>query len=235
VTAIMNRPLDEKALRKIWLKKKFASWEYHEELLKLHDEYLTALHEHWAKLDIQKRFPDEAETMRTPVFFNFDRVQKPGEIAKSEWNAKPTVGWADAISYNFNRGLDFANCDIYAGMLTSERDRLNVVAGLVLRRCQNIKYTVDYRWIFEGSDDSLLDESYTGPIVWPANWRDEVAGCGASGGPLRCEAGQPCPREGFWFTPAKTSSRRYFHAGEVMPDVGGDYGATIWQWDQLQT
>jgi hypothetical protein len=51
---------------------------------------------------------------------------------------------------------------------------------------------------------------------------------------LRVEAGQPCPREGWWLTPAKTNSRREFKAGEVMPDVGGDYGATIWQWDEKQ-
>jgi hypothetical protein len=51
---------------------------------------------------------------------------------------------------------------------------------------------------------------------------------------LRCEAGQPCPREGFWFTPAQVGSRRHFKAGEPMPEVGGDYGATIWQWDPNQ-
>ena len=55
-----------------------------------------------------------------------------------------------------------------------------------------------------------------------------------SGTRLRCEAGQPCPREGFWFTPAQVGSRRYFKASEAMPVAGGDYGATIWQWDQNQ-
>ena len=50
----------------------------------------------------------------------------------------------------------------------------------------------------------------------------------------RCEAGQACPREGFWFTPAQPDRRRHFSVGEVMPVVGGDYGATIWQWDQNQ-
>lgn len=48
---------------------------------------------------------------------------------------------------------------------------------------------------------------------------------------LRCLAGQPCPRAGHWFTPARPDSRRSFQQGEVMPDVGGDYGVTIWQWD----
>jgi hypothetical protein len=51
---------------------------------------------------------------------------------------------------------------------------------------------------------------------------------------LRCDAGQPCPREGFWFTPARLDSRRRFKAGEAMPEVGGRYGATIWQWDERQ-
>ncbi|MFT3721561.1 PoNe immunity protein domain-containing protein [Pseudorhodoferax sp.] len=52
---------------------------------------------------------------------------------------------------------------------------------------------------------------------------------------LRCQAGQACPREGWWSTPAKADSRRHFLAGETMPSVGGDYGVTIWQWDERQS
>ncbi|MCX9158027.1 hypothetical protein OPU71_18030 [Niveibacterium sp. 24ML] len=48
---------------------------------------------------------------------------------------------------------------------------------------------------------------------------------------LRCPANQPCPQAGWWSTPAKADSRRLFAAGEVMPEFGSDYGATIWQWD----
>ncbi|MED5618020.1 hypothetical protein [Ideonella sp. BN130291] len=51
---------------------------------------------------------------------------------------------------------------------------------------------------------------------------------------LRCAAGQPCPREGWWFTPSKANSRRPFHQGEVMPAFTTDYGATHWQWDEHQ-
>ncbi|MCO5978808.1 PoNe immunity protein domain-containing protein [Ideonella oryzae] len=51
---------------------------------------------------------------------------------------------------------------------------------------------------------------------------------------LRCEAGHPCPKSGFWFTPARAGSRQRFEARQVMPEVGGDYGATIWQWDDQQ-
>ena len=52
---------------------------------------------------------------------------------------------------------------------------------------------------------------------------------------LRCEGGQPCPRAGFWSTPASHNSRRRFDAGEVMPVIeGSSWGATIWYWDEAQ-
>jgi len=57
---------------------------------------------------------------------------------------------------------------------------------------------------------------------------------GSSSPISRCDANQPCPQAGFWFTPAQVGSRRHFQSGEVMHEVGGDYGATIWQWDQNQ-
>jgi len=44
------------------------------------------------------------------------------------------------------------------------------------------------------------------------------------------QAGEPCPREGYWQTPAKVGSRQHFQLGQVMPEAGGDFGATIWQW-----
>lgn len=45
----------------------------------------------------------------------------------------------------------------------------------------------------------------------------------------RCEANQPCPQAGNWWTPAKPDARRAFTQGEVMPDYpDSSYGATIW-------
>lgn len=88
-------------------------------------------------------------------------------------------------------------------------------------------------------DDSSLHQYLYYPKDLVAWARQHAALSGAEGDNtqrlrLRCEAGQPCPREGHWFTPAKTDSRRFFKAGEVMPEIGGDYGATLWQWDQNQ-
>ncbi len=52
---------------------------------------------------------------------------------------------------------------------------------------------------------------------------------------LNVPAGQPCPETGWWHTPAKAGSRRYFKQGTVMPEMkGSDYGATYWQWSHDQ-
>lgn len=227
----MNQPLEEKTLRKAWLKRKFASWEYHEELLKLHDEYLTRMHRHWARPDIQKQYPDDYESMKSPVFVNFDRVQKPGDISKSEWDAKPTVGWADAISYNFNRGYDFVNCNEYSGMADADREHLNSLVGQMLTHCTNIRITVESRW--DDADDEILNERYTGPITWPANWLEDLLG--AQGAAMsvasapRAKGGEPAPHDGLWQALDPSAQQRRAKAGEMLPDLKSAYGITIWQ------
>lgn len=53
---------------------------------------------------------------------------------------------------------------------------------------------------------------------------------------MRVDGGQHCPQAGYWFTPAKADSRRYFKESEIMPTFEGSaYGATIWQWSPDQT
>ncbi len=81
---------------------------------------------------------------------------------------------------------------------------------------------------------------------WPTTWtlveRIADTGGGTPGDPdpikagvrLRAMAGEVCPRTGYWFTPARQNSRAHFEAGQTMPDVGGTWGATIWQWDEQQ-
>jgi hypothetical protein len=105
-------------------------------------------------------------------------------------------------------------------------------------------------WAFEAAAICVLkgidDTSFRDHLVYPkdlADWArrnhslDSIkpgtsrAFISAENGGLRCEAGQPCPREGYWQTPAKVGSRQHFQLGQVMPEAGGDYGATIWQWD----
>ena len=100
-------------------------------------------------------------------------------------------------------------------------------------------------WAFEAGAVAYLldlDDSSIDHMVYPKDlvrFAREFDASGqqaaqASADRLRAPAGEPCPREGWWFTPARANSRRHFAVGELMPDVGGDYGATIWQWDEQQ-
>lgn len=51
----------------------------------------------------------------------------------------------------------------------------------------------------------------------------------------RVPAGDPCPRSGWWYSPAQVSSRRKFKHGDIFPDFEGNhYGATFWLWSQDQ-
>ncbi len=51
---------------------------------------------------------------------------------------------------------------------------------------------------------------------------------------LRQAGGETCKVAGFYFSPALEKSRRYFRAGEPLPKFEGQYGETIWQWDNDQ-
>lgn len=50
----------------------------------------------------------------------------------------------------------------------------------------------------------------------------------------RFQAGDKCQNSGYYFTPARLQSRRWFEHGEAFPDVESSYGKTIWQWDTQQ-
>ena len=224
----MNDTFDDKALRKTWLKKKFASWEYHEELLRLHEAYLTSLHNHWSNPDVQRSYPDDFKAMQSPVFSNLDRVQRPGEITQSEWYAKPTVGWADSIAYNFNRGMDFAGCNEYAGMTDAQRERLNLLVGEMLTHCTNIRITCEGRW--DDSDDEILNERYTGPIDWPANWREDLPSSPATTAPsLRVKSNERAPEAGTWESVDPNPRHVHVKAGELLPPSTSAYGITLWR------
>jgi Immunity protein 74 len=52
---------------------------------------------------------------------------------------------------------------------------------------------------------------------------------------LRIAANQLNPQAGWYFTPSKVGSRRYFKKDELMPKLQTDYGDTYWLWDADQT
>ncbi|HHP7907798.1 TPA: PoNe immunity protein domain-containing protein [Acinetobacter baumannii] len=49
---------------------------------------------------------------------------------------------------------------------------------------------------------------------------------------LRCEAGEPCPQSGEWYSPANDMQKRHFNQGEIMPEIkDNSWGETIWYLD----
>ncbi|WP_295907284.1 PoNe immunity protein domain-containing protein [uncultured Xanthomonas sp.] len=102
-------------------------------------------------------------------------------------------------------------------------------------------------WSFEAGAAVLLlgiedDSSLHKYLYYPKDmvaWARAHASLGTSAGQQQSMSsvpgGQPCPQAGWWHTPAKTGSRRYFKAGEVMPVIEGSaYGETFWLWDANQ-
>jgi hypothetical protein len=104
-------------------------------------------------------------------------------------------------------------------------------------------------WTMEAAALSYLfdidDSSYRDELVYPKDLADY-----ARSQPRRTpqaalqqipppptEAGQACPREGWWSTSAKRDSRRYFALGEAFPAILSTItrGVTLWTWDIDQT
>jgi hypothetical protein len=109
-------------------------------------------------------------------------------------------------------------------------------------------------WAFDAAAVSVLfdidDSSYRDHLVYPKDFADWARANGSLQkllhstpvGDAKPEtrqqgipAGETCPKSGWWSTPAKLNSRRYFKQGDVMPNIdGSDYGNTLWQWNVNQ-
>ncbi|MGQ5523270.1 hypothetical protein ACUHMQ_08425 [Chitinimonas sp. PSY-7] len=91
-----------------------------------------------------------------------------------------------------------------------------------------------------GYDPNRLQRISIAPTTWTLVERIADSGGGETSPSeqldrLRCESNKPCPKSGYWWTPAAgPSSRKKFKQGETMPEVESNYGATIWQWDSNQ-
>ncbi|MHC8361805.1 PoNe immunity protein domain-containing protein [Pseudomonas sp. LS2P72] len=91
-------------------------------------------------------------------------------------------------------------------------------------------------WAFEAAAVAFLygiDDSNVDNMVYPKDLAEYARTHSQSNAKQigRIEAGKPCSKTGYWFTPAQTNSRRHFHQGEIMPSFSGsDWGDTIWYW-----
>ena len=94
-------------------------------------------------------------------------------------------------------------------------------------------------WCLEAALVTVLwdidDSSYRDHLVYPKDLVDFARSLPPSPREKadrrydRCEGGKPCPREGFWWTPAADPGTGHFKKGEIMSDYPlSSYGSTIW-------
>lgn len=226
---VKTMPHEEKRLRKEWLKRKFGSFEYHEEMLRLHHQWVEAIRRALAR-GLKDPSPDPDYGTKAAFAKNFEETDWAliqanddlGKYSKDDWD-------------RYRHTATFRSIPDYSRYLLSEGDRLgwmtdneHIELGKywkpMARMAQNIAYTVDERWEEDPDDaDWMLDEKYTGPVNWPDDWRSEIATLG------RIKAGEPVPLGGLW--QAVDSQKRQVRAstGDRLPNLGSAYGITLWE------
>jgi hypothetical protein len=231
---------NDKELRKQWLKKRFGSYEYHEELLKLHYEFVQMVKRALQRPEVKQQLPSLYKEFEAQIIPNFDWVPLPGTIDPAIWQPGKQAGFArEILDYN-----QYIGGDEYWNWLTpQEKAEKEHLWPKMMRVAHNIRYTVDGMWTYEDTDDWILDEEYTGPINWTANWKEEITSAlgitptlsAPARNEIRCEGGKPCPRSGYWHVWHEPNSRRYFFQDEILPGGISAHGERIWYWDRNQS
>ncbi|GFM67910.1 hypothetical protein PSCICJ_40280 [Pseudomonas cichorii] len=91
-------------------------------------------------------------------------------------------------------------------------------------------------WAIEAGAIAFLygiDDSKISHMVYPKDLVEYARNYQPANEPqiARIDAGQPCSKTGYWFTPAQANSRRHFQQGEIMPSISGSsWGDTLWYW-----
>ncbi|MBV2209506.1 MAG: hypothetical protein KUL77_08085 [Thermomonas sp.] len=227
----MSAAPDDKLLRKAWLKQKFISYEYHEELLSLHQQWYDMIKRAFARPEVKRDYPDLYKYFQETAFKNFDRVAKPGQWTPEFYQAHRIGGAYRGIA-DYGQ-LMYPN--YWEWMTDAEREATQSLWLKMLQMCTNIRQTVDNLWIsrFTGDDDSILDDELTGPIDWPTNWREQILGPEAAAlaakDALCIKAGEPVPESGTYVALDPRDRRFTVTAGEQLPDLDSSYGITVWQ------
>ena len=223
---IKAMPDEEKRLRKEWLKRKFASFEYHEQMLRLHHEWVEVIRKA-LKRALQDPTPDPDYGTKAAFAKNFEKTDWPLILANDDLGKYSEAEWD-----RYRHTATFRSIPDYSRYLVSEGDRLAWMAEdehteltkywtPMSRMAENIARTVEDDW-GKYDDDILLSEEYTGPIDGPDDWRTEVA-------PPRIKAGEPVPRGGVWQSVDDQKRQLRVQAGERLPDLGSAYGITLWE------
>lgn len=235
--------IDDKALRKAWLKRTFASFEYHEEMLGLHRKWLDVLRRALVRADSDDNPPRKDSGFKTvrEEGANFRQQYLPlieanddlGKYNKAEWPRYRATATFRSIP-DYSRYL-ISEGDMLGWLTPAEDVELGKYWGPMAHMATNIRRTVDDTWFSQrrGHDDELLDEESTGPIAWPSNWREGLLGTQgaalAAGQGLRMKAGEPVPQAGLWQAVDASARQQRVNTDDQLPDLGSAYGITVWQ------
>jgi hypothetical protein len=235
--------LDDKALRKAWLKQMFASFEYHDEMLRLHRQWLDVLRRALTRADGDsgpaskgssfKSIREQSAHFRQRYLPLIEANDDLGKYDKAEWPRYRATATFRSIP-DYSRYL-ISEGDALGWITRAEEAELGKYWGPMAHMASNIRRTVDDTWFSDrkGNDDELLDEESTGPISWPINWREGILGAAgaalAASQGLRAKAGEPVPQSGLWQSVDTAARQQRVNAGDKLPDLGSGYGITIWQ------
>lgn len=230
---------DEPELRAAWLKQLFLSFDYHELLINIHYVWMNYIKEAIARPYVKEKHPSTYQFFVSRAIPNFEFVAKPGQLDPKKWEPGKQSGFANTIGY-YDRGTGLDMEYNWTWMTKEDAHFLGPLGGYMQEMCKNIQTTVNQGW----KDDAIIRELNTGPIDWPANWKDaltpeQVTSSTSSSSAVQqpsVAAGKPVPRSGWWFTPARLSSRHHFQQGDTFPEIeGSTYGGTFWQWSPDQS
>jgi hypothetical protein len=225
---------DERALRKAWLKQKFASFEYHEELVRIHEKWRDVLRNALQRAQAEPIVSEDAKVFRRAYWPLIERKPRPGDYKREQWSQYRAAGLFRSIP-DYGRYL-VSEGDALGWMTPAEDVELGKYWGPMSQMASNIRRTVDDTWFSQrrGHDDELLDEESTGPITWPTTWRNDLLGTQgaalAATQALRIKAGEPVPQAGLWQALDASARQQRVSAADKLPDLGSAYGVTVWQW-----
>jgi hypothetical protein len=133
-------------LRKAWLKQKFLSYDYHEQLLRDYDRWCQLFEHHWNNEAVRKEDPDRAVSMVKQVIPRLREVSRPGMTPREGWTDGNKSGWASTILYNINKGMQYLIDNPYSGMPVDSGSESKKLAQKILWEATNIRRTSDQTW-----------------------------------------------------------------------------------------
>lgn len=157
----------------------------------------------------------EGRPLRKAITFNDIGLAALGSIGRDE------LWFNDDKMFEFTTSAPYAKL-FHDDVIWSDGPHPRLAASAVARKafttCDSAWYLVEP---IEGEFDQLAD----------LNTLELVR----QGQVARIVGGEKCVEPGYYFSPSRSGSRRFFKKNEIAPTFDTQYGQTFWQWDASQT